>query len=506
MQLAEVKEKEKVVVDYATLKQALIDENAVQLLAAKEGFEQIIDELLSEGTFFIDQNAVEKKLLRTKISTLAKGEAVVQKKRFKPLAKETAAELHILSQYDVTGQSKSSGTVQDFLDYFQRKFDLLSAMLRKRHTINPRPIKRLKAVPKGTAVDVIGMVSRKWVSKNGNIAMQLEDKEAKCIALVLKDDPVLTAAAERIMNDDVIAVKAIKWQQAMLIVKEILRPDLPVREAKRAERSVAIASISDIHVGSKLFLEKPFNSFLQWLNGKTKSKKEMEKVGRIKYLIVSGDNIDGIGIYPNQFNELNIKDVYEQYEELSKFLTQVPEYIEVMICPGQHDAVRWADPQPAIPEQFAPELHKLSNIHFVGSPSWVSIERLTTMIYHGAALHDLISSVGFLSSEHPEEAMIEALQRRDLMAAYGMKQPYMPEKEDFMVIRHEPDLVYIGDMHHNAYGSYRGTTVINSGTWQSRTNYQVKLGHVPTPCIVPVLNLATGKISENHFLHEERVP
>ena len=62
-----------------------------------------------------------------------------------------------------------------------------------------------------------------------------------------------------------------------------------------------------------------------------------------------------------------------------------------------------------------------------------------------------------------------------------------------------PDLWFGGDMHHNGYGSYRNITVINNGTWQGQTNFQVKLGHVPTPGIVPVLELKTGKITENYF-------
>ncbi|MDP2974167.1 MAG: DNA-directed DNA polymerase II small subunit [Candidatus Diapherotrites archaeon] len=502
MQLAELREKEKEIAEYAGSKEALIDEKAIELLSERPDFREIIDALLSEGTFIIDRKAVEKKILKQKTGIAAEEKVVVEKSRFKPHAKEITANFKIMPELDITGQSKTYGTAKDFLHYFQRKFELLSEMLKKRHTLSPKPLNRLKAVPKGSAVDVIGMVFKKWVTKNGHVALQLEDLEAKCIALVMKNELALTAAVEHIIVDDVIALKAVKWQEGMLIIKEIIRPDLPVRENRKAEQNVSIASISDMHVGSKLFLEKPFQNFLEWLNGRTENKKEQEKVSKIKYLIVTGDNVDGCGVYPSQFNELNIKDIYQQYKEFSKFISQVPEYIEVFIIPGQHDAVRWADPQPAIPKEFAPELHALPNVHFLGSPSWISIEGMLTMLYHGGALHELIASLSFLNSEHPEEAMIEVLKRRDLMTGYGHKQPYVPEKEDLLVIREEPDLIYIGDMHHNAYGNYRGTTIINSGTWQARTSYQVKLGHIPTPCIAPVLNLATGKITENHFMQQ----
>jgi DNA polymerase II small subunit len=493
---------EKEIVKYVSGKNAFIDEKAVSLLTGKDNFREIVDELLSENVLFINQESVEKKLLRTKLDEVGTKNIIVQNKLFRPKAKEAEARLRLITKRDVTGQSKSEGTTKDFLGYFRRKFHLLEQMLKRRQGINPRPISKLKLTQKGKPVDIIGMVFRKWVTKNGHIALQLEDLEGQCIALILKDEANLKTLAERIMVDGVIAVKAVKWNQDIIIVKEVFWPDIPIRQSKLVESELYIASTSDLHIGSKLFLEKEFNSFLNWLNGRQGSEKEREKAGRIKYLVISGDVCDGVGIYPSQFNELAIKDIYEQYKEFSRLIMQIPEYIEILICPGQHDAVRWADPQPAIPKEYVKELYERDNVYFVGSPSWVEIEGLKTLIYHGGALHDLIGSVGFLNSEHPEKAMIEALKKRDIMSTYGKKQPYVPEKEDYMVVREEPDLVYIGDMHHNAYGNYRGTTVINSGTWQARTDYQVKLGHVPTPGIVPLYEMATGKISERHFIQK----
>ena len=121
------------------------------------------------------------------------------------------------------------------------------------------------------------------------------------------------------------------------------------------------------------------------------------------------------------------------------------------------------------------------------------------MVYHGASLHDLYSSVNYLSASKPQEAMAELLKRRDLMVSYGMKQPYVPEKKDFMLIREEPDFYFGGDMHHNGYMQYRGCTIINSGTWQDRTDFQIQQGHVPTPGIAVEVDLKTRNLRETHF-------
>ncbi len=210
-----------------------------------------------------------------------------------------------------------------------------------------------------------------------------------------------------------------------------------------------------------------------------------------------------MGIYPSQFDELSIKDIYDQYEEFSKLMLQIPEHIQIIINPGQHDAVRWADPQPAVSEKYLPDLHKAKNIHLVGSPSWIEIEGLKVLVYHGAAYHDLYASITGLNPTNPSKAMIELLKKRDIMPSYGLNQPYVPEKKDFMIIKEEPDFFLSGDMHHKDYGSYRGTTAISNGCFQGRTDYQKKLGHVPTPGIAITVNLKSRNIFERNFYKGE---
>lgn len=55
-----------------------------------------------------------------------------------------------------------------------------------------------------------------------------------------------------------------------------------------------------------------------------------------------------------------------------------------------------------------------------------------------------------------------------------------------MVIEKVPDILHMGHVHKNGLGNYHGVKIVNSGTWQAKTEYQTILGHQPTPCIVPV--------------------
>ena len=495
-------QRDKEIVEYVTKKNAIIEPSAVALLRDEHEFRKIIDGLL-EQNFMITEKLLAGSLLKKETKMGASEEVVVRKTRFRAAASEMEPEFRVMEEYDVTNQSYSEGKIKDFLEMFRDKFSFLSSVLKTRNGFSPKPISRIARLQNNSDTEIIGMLFKKWISKNGHLVMQLEDEEAICLVLVHKNDKKLNDEAAKVMPDNVIGIKGRKIGDEMIVAKEILWPDLPQKPVKKIDKDVSIMSISDIHVGSKLFMEREFSNFLNWINGNASAGTDLQRIGKIKYIFITGDNVDGVGVYPDQYDELAIKDLNEQYDGLCELINQIPEYIEIFMCPGQHDAVRRADPQTAIPKKYFKALSSHKNFHPIGSPSWVEIEGLKCMVYHGASLHDLYSSVNYLSASKPQEAMAELLKRRDLMASYGMKQPYVPEKKDFMLIREEPDFYFGGDMHHNGYMQYRGCTIINSGTWQERTDFQIQQGHVPTPGIAVEIDLRTRGIRETHFAAKE---
>ena len=60
---------------------------------------------------------------------------------------------------------------------------------------------------------------------------------------------------------------------------------------------------------------------------------------KVKYVIIAGDLVDGVGIYPSQQEELEIKEIVAQYEEFCRLIKQIPADKQIIICPGNHDAV-----------------------------------------------------------------------------------------------------------------------------------------------------------------------
>jgi DNA polymerase II small subunit len=68
-----------------------------------------------------------------------------------------------------------------------------------------------------------------------------------------------------------------------------------------------------------------------------------------------------------------------------------------------------------------------------------------------------------------------------------------------MVVDQVPDVFHSGHVHSYGELSYRGTLIVNSGTWQAQTSFQSNMGMEPTPSIVPVLDLSTLKVVRRNF-------
>jgi len=488
------------IIAYASGRGILVEAGALELLRNRQNYREIIDEFVSGQKAIVGERELRGKLVKRESRLAAVEKTVsIEGNVFRPVAKEMDSSFRALEELNITNQSRSTGKVENFLEMFRDKYDFLSQVLKKRVGLQPKPLARLERMPKGSEIEAIVMVREKRLSKNGHWVFVIEDLENEAVGLVLKDAGKLFGQAKQVLLDEVIGIRGQKANDEMIIIKEIIWPDLPQRPMRFSERDLSIAAFSDMHVGSRLFLEKEFNRFLSWLNGNAKSEKEREKIGKIKYIVIAGDNVDGIGVYPSQYDELVIKDIYAQYGALSELLEQIPEYIDVVICPGQHDAVRWADPMPSISEEYLPKLHAQKNFHFISSPGWFEVEGLTAFVFHGASLHDINAALPGMETSKPQETMIELLKRRDLMSSYGLKRPYVPEKKNYLLIRHEPDLAFVGETHCAGIAEYRGCTIISPGTWQGQSSHQVELGITPNPGIFPVIELKTRKITENHF-------
>ena len=423
------------------------------------------------------------------------------KKMFSPFAKDVDEEIKVI--VDPTKKTCTTGSLNEYLEYFRDRFERLKKILKKRMDVkNAIPISVALKERAKSKFNVIGMVTEKIEVKE-RLFVKIEDMESSATVLVPANlSKEIIEKAHSLLLDQVICVNATKGNNDLIIAKDFILPDIPQKTPHKASLPIYSVLMSDIHVGSKKFMEKEFNRFLLWLKGEKGNEKLRNIASHTKYLVIAGDIVDGIGIYPGQLEGLAITDIYEQYREAAKLLEQVPEYIEIIIIPGNHDASRKALPQPAIPKDYAEPLHESRKIYSLGNPTTISLHGVELLVFHGRSLDDVASVAPNVSFDTPDKSMKLLLQGRHLAPIYGERTPIAPEKRDFMVIERTPDIFHAGHVHILKCNKYRGTLIVNSGAWQDQTDFQQKMGLVPTPGIIPVVNLQTSRVSSINFLEQ----
>lgn len=394
-------------------------------------------------------------------------------------ARFTAERLEVLS--GTQGSSSGRATFEDFLHYFRDRYARLSEMIRSRTPAVP--IQALSRNPSYRTQQlestIIGMVAELRTTANGHRIAELEDPTGQVFVLFNKERPVFPEA-ERLLPDEVIGVKGkLSPDGRIFFADSITRPDIPLTHApfRSAEPGKAVF-ISDTHIGSNAFLQEEWHRFRDWLHS-----------ADVQYLLVAGDLVDGIGIYPNQEAELEIPDIYEQYRELGRLLSELPSGLRIVLSPGNHDIVRGVEPQQAIPEAFRKGFP--SGCIWVENPSLISLQGVSVLMYHGRSIDDMIGLIPDASYSRPQQMMEEMLRRRHLALTYGKRVPLAAEKKDRLVIDPVPDILHTGHVHTWGITTYRGVIGINAGAWQSQTSFQKQMNVNPTPARAVVLDLQT---------------
>lgn len=401
---------------------------------------------------------------------------------------------------DITDMSTCVGEYMEFVQYFRNRYTKLSNIIRGRVTARPieslnKNRKHSSGVKRGgngayNEASIIGMISEVRTTANGHKMLQLEDPTGSFPVLVHQAEKDLFEEANKLVLDEVIGITGSMTNDgSLLIAKKLVFPDLPNIPNRREGTWGKAIFTSDIHVGSSTFLEEEWCGFLDFLNGKTDNDQLKKMSEEIRFLVVAGDLVDGIGIFPGQEHELDILDIYDQYRKASEYFDQVPEHIKIIISPGNHDAVRQAEPQPRFPERITSLFS--DRITFVGNPALVDLDGVKVLMYHGRSIDDLVASVPGVSYQEPEKAMVEMIKRRHLSPIYGSRVSIAPEKQDHFVIDPIPDILHCGHVHTVGVGNYKSVLLINSGTWQSQTEFQKRVNLMPTPAKVPVVDLST---------------
>ena len=392
---------------------------------------------------------------------------------------------------DMTGRSTGTGEYGDFVRTFRDRYERLSKVLRGR--VNHRPAEAIAKMPGGSDAAMIGLVNDVRSTKSGHWLVELEDTTGTFPALVMKDKG-LADLVDEILMDECLAIEGTLADDSGILFADALHfPDVPrTHRTGGADRHVQAALISDVHVGSDEFMADAWSSFTDWLH--------TPEAEPVEYILLAGDMVEGVGVYPGQDEELEIVDIYDQYEAFAEHLKEVPADTKIVMIPGNHDAVRLAEPQPG----FNDEIRSIMDVHdaqIVSNPATVTVEGVDVLMYHGVSLDEVIAELPEekASYEEPHKAMYQLLKKRHVAPQFGGHTRVAPEKRDYLVIEDVPDVFHTGHVHKLGWGKYHNVLAVNSGCWQAQTDFQKSVNIDPDAGYAPILDLDTLDMTVRKF-------
>ena len=400
--------------------------------------------------------------------------------------------------------------VADFTTLFLSRYRFLENILRYRSECqNVLAISRILSKKEKETVTVLGLVEEISETHKGNLAITLEDPTGRIKIFFSKENQELFRQAKELVFDEVVGVSGVLGEK-IIFAENLIWPDLPVNQLKKSEQDEYIIFLSDIHLGSNLFLKEEFNKFLSWIKGKVGNEQQREIAHKVKYIVIAGDLVDGVGIYPTQAEELEIKEISAQYEQFCNLIKEIPLDKQIIICPGNHDAVHLAEPQSSFDKNFAPGLFKLPNVTVVTNPALVNIGKapsfsgFNVLLYHGYSFDYYVANVESIRNNggyHRADLIMKFLLKRRHLAPSFKSTPYFPaHKEDPLLIKIVPDFFVSGHIHYSNISNHKGITLVCGSCWQGKTSSQEKLGHEPEPARVPIVNLKTREIKVLKFI------
>lgn len=418
---------------------------------------------------------------------------LTSKSVFTPLAKEYSPAVKIIE--DCTGRLKNDGEFSDFSHLFNDRFEKLKNMFKNRNDIARLvDISELATTgKKSEELFIAGMVIDKKQTKSGNTILEIDDKTGR-VNVILSTKSMDPKNLAYIILDEVLCFKGF-YKDGIFISNEFHWPDVKHgRQPHLSEDDLSILLISDLHVGSDNHLSDVWNRLRAWMRGEGTSDKAKEMAGKVKYVAIAGDLVDGIGVYPTQEEHLVIKDATKQFEKAAEMLGEFPDHVTFIIAPGSHEPVRRALPQPATSKSYAKSLYDIGAI-MVSDPAVVETHGIKTLMYHGESFIDLSIDIPEITHKTPELSMEKLLKSRHLAPSFGKKTELAPDKRDWLVISEVPDIMLTGHVHCNGVKNYHGTWLVNSGCFQGQTDFMKGLGIVPTIGQPNIINLKDFRLT-----------
>ena len=392
---------------------------------------------------------------------------------------------------DPTSKITTGEGVKGYNALFSSRFNKLKKIILDRpESRNLKSIASVKTTKSQDDMYVCGLVTTRNTERNIT-KLVLEDPSGSFEGIVFDEE--LQKIAGTLLTDQFVMVRTSLGKNSGMIIKDLILPDIPDQPINKSETETYAVFLSDLHIGSKYFMEEEFSEFVSWLSSP-------DPIARkIRFVLIGGDVVDGVGIYPNQNKELVCLTIEEQLKKVESLVGQIPKNVKIIIMPGNHDPGRRALPQPAIPKKYNSSLWEMENVVMVGNPTVVSLNGVKVMMFHGQSIDDIVKTTPGMRYDKPTNVMKHLLKARHLSPIYGSQTPIAPEMEDLLVIEDIPDIFHVGHVHRAELDMYKGILLVNSGSWQRQTPFQASVGMTPNPGIALMVNLKTFQVVHQNY-------
>jgi DNA polymerase II small subunit len=410
----------------------------------------------------------------------------------------------ILVKLDIPDRSSDKPNIETFRQLFLNRYEKLSNILKTNISEQNSILRQIlsdEEIPTDKSGILLGMVQDTRVLHTNKFVIQLENPESNILTrCVMVQDSESFPEYREILRDTVVGIEGVlpkNYQGGEITAfwgRDVIRPSFNPIDFKSTTESYKILFISDIHFGSNNFIRSIFAKLIQFLSLQKLTPQNEELASKIGTLMIVGDLIEGIGLFPDQKDEIVYHSLQSQYEGLSILLQEIPKDIEIIIIPGEHDATQIPNPQPAIDKQIGKTLLTLPNLRNHGNPLRLTIEDMTILAFHGQG-HEILFEKHFDADPlNPIRGIKDLLEYRHLFPEYGSFNPITPFKRDYLVINEIPNVVVSGHFHQAHFEEYKGVKILTCGSFQREENKKTKDIINASLGRFPILDTQTGQV------------
>lgn len=239
------------------------------------------------------------------------------------------SDLKVLS--DPTEKITSGEGVKGYNALFSSRFNKLKRIISERPESKMlKSISVVKSTKLENDVYVCGLVTARSAERNIT-KLVLEDPSGSFEGIIFDDE--LQKTAGTLLIDQFVMVRVATAKNSGLMIKDLIMPDLPDQKINKSESEVYAVFLSDLHIGSKYFMEEELVEFVKWISSP-------DPVARkVRFVLIGGDMVDGVGIYPNQNKELVCQTIEDQLQKAEDLLDKIPTNVKIIIMPGDRKSV-----------------------------------------------------------------------------------------------------------------------------------------------------------------------